>query len=101
MEAIRFAMDEKGTTVLEPEIKAQLHQLKAQDSVLSADYQDGTHWTTREALETEQRILDRLAAGKGAVSAFATPQQADNYLATTSMDDQRPKGRCAPHRDHQ
>ncbi|WP_394167823.1 conjugative transfer relaxase/helicase TraI [Photobacterium piscicola] len=81
MEAIRFAMDEKGTTVLEPEIKAHLHQLKAQDSVLSADYQDGTRWTTREALETEQRILDRLEAGKGAVSAFATPQQADTYLA--------------------
>ncbi|MCD9554507.1 conjugative transfer relaxase/helicase TraI [Photobacterium carnosum] len=81
MEAIRFAMDEKGTTVLEPEIKAHLHQLKAQDSVLSADYQDGTRWTTREALETEQRILNHLEAGKDAVNAFATPQQADTYLA--------------------
>ncbi|MDP2558423.1 hypothetical protein Q8W15_16320 [Photobacterium damselae subsp. piscicida] len=56
VEAIRFAMDEKGTTVLESEIHKKLNELQQQDSVLSAQFSDGTRWTTQEAIETEKRI---------------------------------------------
>ncbi|HIF9187004.1 TPA: hypothetical protein ACX6PV_004067, partial [Photobacterium damselae] len=60
VEAIRFAMDEKGTTVLEDEINSKLDTLSQQGRVLSAQYSDGTRWVTKEAIETEQRILGRL-----------------------------------------
>ncbi|MGR5386426.1 conjugative transfer relaxase/helicase TraI, partial [Photobacterium damselae] len=81
VEAIRFAMEEKGTTVLESEIHDKLNALQQQESVLSAQFSDGTRWTTKEAIETEQRILTRLDAGKGQVAAYATERQADAYLA--------------------
>ena len=81
VEAIRFAMDEKGTTVLESEIHNKLNELQQQDSVLSAQFSDGTRWTTKEAIETEKRILTRLDAGKGQVASYASERQADAYLA--------------------
>lgn len=81
MAAIRFAMKEKGTIVLENEIRDKLNELQQQDSVLSAQFRDGTRWTTREAIEVEQRILARLDAGKGQVAAYASERQADTYLA--------------------
>ncbi|MGR5187332.1 conjugative transfer relaxase/helicase TraI [Photobacterium damselae] len=81
VEAIRFAMDEKGTTVLESEIHAKLSELQQQESVLSAQFSDGTRWTTKEAIETEERILARLDAGKGQVASYANERQADTYLA--------------------
>ncbi|MDP2568471.1 AAA family ATPase [Photobacterium damselae subsp. piscicida] len=81
VEAIRFAMDEKGTTVLESEIHKKLNELQQQDSVLSAQFSDGTRWTTQEAIETEKRILTRLDAGKGQVASYASERQADAYLA--------------------
>ncbi|EEZ39063.1 conjugative transfer relaxase/helicase TraI [Photobacterium damselae] len=81
VEAIRFAMDEKGTTVLESEIHNKLNELQQQDSVLSAQFSDGTRWTTKEAIDTEKRILTRLDAGKGQVASYASERQADAYLA--------------------
>ncbi|MGR5116251.1 conjugative transfer relaxase/helicase TraI [Photobacterium damselae] len=81
VEAIRFAMDEKGTTVLETEIHDKLNELQQQDSVLSAQFSDGTRWTTQEAIETEKRILARLDAGRGQVASYASERQADAYLA--------------------
>ena len=81
VEAIRFAMDEKGTTVLESEIHNKLNELQQQDSVLSAQFSDGTRWTTKEAIETEKRILTRLDASKGQVASYASERQADAYLA--------------------
>ncbi|MGR5372581.1 conjugative transfer relaxase/helicase TraI [Photobacterium damselae] len=81
VEAIRFAMAEKGTTVLESEIHNKLNELQRQDSVLSAQFSDGTRWTTKEAIETEKRILTRLDAGKGQVASYASERQVDAYLA--------------------
>ncbi|HIF9542117.1 TPA: conjugative transfer relaxase/helicase TraI [Photobacterium damselae] len=81
VEAIRFAMDEKGTTVLEDEINSKLDTLSQQGRVLSAQYSDGTRWVTKEAIETEQRILGRLEAGKGQVQAYSQPSHAQRYLA--------------------
>ncbi|WP_305810563.1 conjugative transfer relaxase/helicase TraI [Photobacterium leiognathi] len=78
--AITFAMNEKGTTVLGTEVSDKLKQLTQQGTVLSAQFHDGTRWTTREAVETEQRILQRLADGKGAVTPLVNKKQADRYL---------------------
>ncbi|HIF9519360.1 TPA: conjugative transfer relaxase/helicase TraI [Photobacterium damselae] len=81
VEAIRFAMEEKGTTVLESEIHSTLKELQQQEAVLSAQFSDGTRWTTQEAIETEKRILTRLDEGKGQVAAYASERQAEHYLA--------------------
>ncbi|MCD9477133.1 conjugative transfer relaxase/helicase TraI [Photobacterium phosphoreum] len=80
MSAINFAMNEKGTTLLESEINDKLVVLKQQDTLFSAQFHDGTRWTTREAVETERRILQRLSDGKGGVTPFATEKQANHYL---------------------
>ncbi|MFC1502818.1 conjugative transfer relaxase/helicase TraI [Pseudomonadota bacterium] len=80
IEAIKYAFEEKGQAIKETEIVAHLKQAENNQQLLSAEYHDGTRWTTHAALETETRILERLAAGKNTVTPLATPEQANQYL---------------------
>jgi len=80
IEAIKYAFEEKGQAIKETEIVAHLKQTENNQQLLSAEYHDGTRWTTHTAIATETRILERLAAGKNTVTPLATPAQANEFL---------------------
>ena len=81
IEAIKYAFEEKGQAIKETDIVAHLQHAEKGQQLLSAEYHDGTRWTTHAAINTETRILDRLAEGKNTVTPLATPEQANHFLA--------------------
>lgn len=80
-QALRYTFETLGKSVTNEEIKAQLEIMKADGHMLSTEYSDGTRWTTKEAIETEFRILKRMEEGKNTTTPFVTEKEAADYLA--------------------
>lgn len=78
--AIEYAFEEKGQAITKEEITGHLQQAEKNGQILSAEYHDGTRWTTANAIATEERIIDRLKAGRDTQAPLATPEQATQFL---------------------
>ncbi|WP_394230796.1 conjugative transfer relaxase/helicase TraI [Shewanella colwelliana] len=83
--AIQYAFEEQGRSITKAEVTAKLDVMKhpqAQDNapLLSAEYHDGTRWTTQAAIDTETRILDRFNNGKAQLSPLTNVATATEYL---------------------
>ncbi|HAS6641161.1 conjugative transfer relaxase/helicase TraI (plasmid) [Vibrio parahaemolyticus] len=79
VEAIRYAFEETNQPIVKEQIEAELAK---RSDVLSAEYSDGTRWTTQAALDTEKHILRNVEQGKGQHPPFATQRQVSRYLDT-------------------
>ncbi|SON51621.1 conjugative transfer relaxase/helicase TraI [Vibrio tapetis] len=79
VEAVRYAFEEAGGVITKDQIDTEL--TKRRDT-LSAEYSDGTRWTTHAALETEKRILQNITDGKGQHPPFSTTKQVQAFLET-------------------
>ncbi len=79
VEAIRYAFEETNQPIVKAQIEAELAR---RSDVLSAEYSDGTRWTTQAALDTEKHILRNVDQGKGQHPPFATERQVSRYLDT-------------------
>ncbi|WP_220783518.1 conjugative transfer relaxase/helicase TraI, partial [Shewanella sairae] len=87
-QAMTYATEERGIPIQQHEIKQQLDTLEKNGTVFSAEYHDQTRWTTKESLETEQRILNTIAEGKDTQAPLVTEKVARDFLATqTRMTD--------------
>ncbi|POC59843.1 hypothetical protein CRN32_04250, partial [Vibrio vulnificus] len=60
VEAVRYAFEEAGGSITKDQIEIDLAK---RSDTLSAEYSDGTRWTTQAALETEKRILQSIIDG--------------------------------------
>jgi len=78
-EAIRYAFNEAGHAVTKDKIE---HELEKRSETLSAEFSDGTRWTTQSALDTEKHILANIKQSKGQSSAYATQKQVQDFLET-------------------
>ncbi|MFA0210139.1 AAA family ATPase, partial [Vibrio artabrorum] len=85
IEAVRYSLEEANAPITKTQIEDSLAQNK---DILSAQYSDGTRWTTQAALDTEKAILTNIEAGKGKRRAFATDKQVERYLDTQSRTTQ-------------
>ncbi len=81
VEAVRYAFEEAGGSITKEQIETELEK---RSDTLSAEYTDGTRWTTQAALETEKRILQNIDDGKGQHQPFATSRQVQAFLDTKS-----------------
>ncbi|WP_244230881.1 AAA family ATPase, partial [Vibrio ouci] len=81
IEAVRYAFEEANSSITKTHIEAELAK---RSDVLSADYSDGTRWTTEAAIETEKHILGNIERGKGQHKPFATSKQVHSYLIAHS-----------------
>ena len=84
--AIRYAFEEKNTSITKAEIETKLQefaqtQSKHTPQPLSAEYHDGTRWTTQAAIDTETRILERFTEGKGQVTPLIDSETATKALS--------------------
>lgn len=79
VEAVRYAFEEAGGSITKDQIETELGK---RSDTLSAEYSDGTRWTTQAALETEKRILQNIIDGKSQHQPFATPKQVQDFLDT-------------------
>lgn len=85
--AIKYAFEEKGTSITQHEIINTLQHMathstdKSAPPLLSAEYHDGTRWTTQAAIDTEIRILDRLQAGKDQLPPLTSVELATQVLS--------------------
>ncbi|MCG9966026.1 conjugative transfer relaxase/helicase TraI [Shewanella cutis] len=85
--AIKYAFEEKGVSITQDEITNTLKQMatsstdKSAPPLLSAEYHDGTRWTTQAAIDTEMRILDRLQAGKDQLAPLTSVEHAAQVLS--------------------
>ncbi|MEZ8657440.1 AAA family ATPase, partial [Vibrio splendidus] len=79
VEAVRYAFEEAGGSITKEQVETELNK---RSNTLSAEYSDGTRWTTQAALETEKRILQNIDDGKGQHQPFATPKQVQDFLDT-------------------
>ncbi len=79
VEAVRYAFEEAGGSITKDQIETELEK---RSDTLSAEYTDGTRWTTQAALETEKRILQNISDGKDQHQPFATTQQMQTFLGT-------------------
>ncbi|HDY7982827.1 conjugative transfer relaxase/helicase TraI [Vibrio vulnificus] len=79
VEAVRYAFEEAGGSITKEQIETELGK---RSDTLSAEYSDGTRWTTQAALETEKRILQNIIDGKNQHQPFATPKQVQTFLDT-------------------
>ncbi|MEZ8107082.1 conjugative transfer relaxase/helicase TraI [Vibrio cortegadensis] len=77
-EAVRYAFEEAGLAVTKEEV---VQQLNDKSHLLSAEFHDGSRWTTQEAIETERHILDNLTQGKGAASPYSSIEEVNDYLS--------------------
>ena len=84
-EAISYALDIQGRALTQTTIEDHLADCAKQEALLSADYSDGTRWTTAAALAMEQRILTRLQQGKNTVTPLVSQSQAENYCRQQSQ----------------
>lgn len=81
IEAVRYAFEEANSPITKAHIEAELAK---RSDALSAEYSDGTRWTTEAAIATEKHILDNVQQGKQQHKPFATPKQVDRYLESQS-----------------
>lgn len=79
VEAIRYAFEEANQPMVKEQIEAELAK---RSDALSAEYSDGTRWTTQAALDTEKHILRNIEQGKNQHTPFATERQVARYLDT-------------------
>ncbi|WP_213882492.1 conjugative transfer relaxase/helicase TraI, partial [Vibrio crassostreae] len=79
VEAVRYAFEEAGGSMTKEQVETELTK---RSDTLSAEYSDGTRWTTHAALETEKRILQNIDDGKDQHQPFATPKQVQDFLNT-------------------
>ncbi|MFZ3429079.1 hypothetical protein LC146_28525, partial [Vibrio harveyi] len=79
VEAVRYAFEEAGGSITKDQIETELRK---RSDILSAEYSDGTRWTTQAALDTEKRILQNIDDGKGKHQPFATSKQVQTFLDT-------------------
>ena len=79
VEAVRYAFEEAGGSITKEQVETELTK---RSDTLSAEYSDGTRWTTHAALETEKRILQNIDDGKDQHQPFATPKQVQDFLDT-------------------
>ncbi|WP_141341905.1 conjugative transfer relaxase/helicase TraI, partial [Vibrio harveyi] len=79
VEAVRYAFEEAGGSITKEQIETELGK---RSDTLSAEYSDGTRWTTQAALDTEKRILQNIDDGKGQHQPFATSRQVQAFLDT-------------------
>lgn len=77
VEAVRYAFEEANQPLVKAQIEAELAK---RSDVLSAQYSDGTRWTTQASLETEKHILRNIDQGRAQHVPFATPLQIQHYL---------------------
>ncbi|GLO64173.1 conjugal transfer protein TraI [Vibrio sp. MACH09] len=76
-EAVRFAFEEAGQAITKDEVTELLNE---KSELLSAEFHDGTRWTTQEAVDTEKHIIDTLKAGKNQVLPYATLPETQRFL---------------------
>ncbi|GEK15901.1 conjugative transfer relaxase/helicase TraI [Aliivibrio fischeri] len=81
MAAIRYSLEEMGMSITKGQINAKLSELENKGDLLSAQYNDGTRWTTKEVIMVERDILTRFENTKDSLSALTTPREAKQYLA--------------------
>ncbi|MFA0044874.1 hypothetical protein AB4425_24670, partial [Vibrio sp. 10N.261.51.A1] len=79
VEAIRYAFEETNQPIVKEQIETELAK---RSDVLSAEYSDGTRWTTQAALETEKHILRNIDQGKDQHTPYASSKQVQDYLDT-------------------
>ncbi len=77
VEAIRYAFEEANVPIVKAQIEAELAK---RSDVMSAEYSDGTRWTTQAALDTEKHILRNIDQGKDQHTPYATRPQIREYL---------------------
>ncbi|MCG9727503.1 conjugative transfer relaxase/helicase TraI [Vibrio brasiliensis] len=82
VEAIRYAFEETNTSVTKAHIESELAK---RSDALSAQYNDGTRWTTQSAIDAEKHILSNIEKGKNQHDAFASSKQAQTYLDEQSQ----------------
>ena len=81
-EAISFALTEESSPPYPNQVEEKLTALKRDGVILSADYEDGTRWTTKESILLEKNILKLIHDGKKQVEPLA-----DKEFVTKSLDD--------------
>lgn len=79
-EAIQYSFDEEGKSITKAEIETKLEKMTQKGDTLSASYGDGIRWTTKEAIATESRILDKLSEDKGKLDPLVPEQKVKDYL---------------------
>ncbi|MCG3741177.1 conjugative transfer relaxase/helicase TraI [Vibrio cincinnatiensis] len=79
VEALRYAFEEKGQALSKEEIEKELSK---RSDTLSAEFSDGTRWTTQAALDTEKQILSNIEKGKDQHTPYARSDQVYAFLAT-------------------
>lgn len=77
IEAVRYAFEEANSPITKAHIETELAK---RSDALSAEYSDGTRWTTEAAIETEKHILTNIEKGKGQHNPFTTSKQVHTYL---------------------
>lgn len=80
MAAMLYSVNEMGMALTREQINDKLSELTDQGTLLSAQYNDGTRWTTKEAITVEREILTRFENGKDSLPPLATPREANQYL---------------------
>ncbi|MCG6230275.1 conjugative transfer relaxase/helicase TraI [Vibrio furnissii] len=81
--AITHAMTQHHTPVTKADIDLVLAQLESDGQILSTPYLDDTRWVTKEALDAENYILDRISSGKGTVEPLASLSHISVGLSNT------------------
>ncbi|MFA0072119.1 conjugative transfer relaxase/helicase TraI [Vibrio cyclitrophicus] len=77
VEAIRYAFEDANQPIVKEQIETEL---ASRSDALSAEYSDGTRWTTQAAIDTEKHILRNIDQGKNQHTPFATEHQVSQYL---------------------
>jgi conjugative transfer relaxase protein TraI len=75
--ALKYALSKENAAISPATVMAALEK---HPNLISAEYQDGTRWTTKAILETENQILTAFESGKNVKEAVATPQEAKLFL---------------------
>lgn len=86
-EALSFALTEEGYPIHSSQIEKELTALKKDGLLLSADYEDGVRWTTKESLLLEKSILKLIQDGKKQVLPLAEKDFVSKQLDNTSLTD--------------
>ncbi|WP_104026904.1 conjugative transfer relaxase/helicase TraI [Vibrio jasicida] len=77
VEAVRYAFEESQSPISKEQIESELSK---RNDLLSAEYSDGTRWTTQKAIDTEKHILGNIKEGRGQHQPYATHDQVEDYL---------------------
>ncbi|EJX5614682.1 conjugative transfer relaxase/helicase TraI [Vibrio parahaemolyticus] len=82
LEAIRYSFEEAGQAISKEHIEKEL---MGRSDTLSAEFSDGTRWTTQQALDTENHILSNIKQGIDKHSPFATVKQVSEFLTSKTQ----------------